>query len=92
MIAQKPNTFIKLSALGWVFKNTDLKTIKKYISEAIKFFGIERCMFGSNFPPDSLFYNFNDLINQFKQIVSDYPASDQYKLFYANAERIYQLR
>ncbi|MEO8402872.1 MAG: amidohydrolase family protein [Gammaproteobacteria bacterium] len=91
LIAENKNVFMKLSAIGWVFKQADLNVIKKYISSAIELFGIDRCMFGSNFPPDSMFYNFDELVNVFKQIFMVYSAADQHKLFYGNAEKIYRL-
>lgn len=90
-IAECPNVSMKLSALGWVFKNAGATVLQTYIAEAIKIFGIDRCMFGSNFPPDSLFYNFDDLIITFKDIVSVYSEEQQSKLFYNNAKRIYSL-
>lgn len=90
-IAECPNVFVKLSAIGWVFKNANFETLNKYILEAIKIFGIHRCMFGSNFPPDSLFYSFNDLMLTFKKIFSIYSENEQHKFFYENAKRIYRL-
>lgn len=91
LMAEYPNVFIKLSALGWVFKNSEPNVLQKYIVEAIKLFGLDRCMFGSNFPPDSLFYSFDNLLDTFKKIVSVYSEEQQFKLFYGNAARIYRL-
>lgn len=90
-MARYSNVFMKLSGLGWVFKKSDEPSIEKYIHAAIQTFGADRCMFGSNFPADSLFYSYGDLMKIFKNAFSRYSARQQSQLFYETAERIYRL-
>jgi Amidohydrolase len=47
-------------------------------------FGVDRCMFGSNFPIDKLLSDFNKLFNAFQEIVRDFSVQDQQKLFHDN--------
>jgi predicted TIM-barrel fold metal-dependent hydrolase len=91
MMAQNPNVFVKLSGIGWVFRSLDFKQLSAYFHEAIALFGIERCIFGSNFPADGLFYQFDELVNLYKKILSVYSQEDQAKYFYQNAEKFYRL-
>lgn len=90
-LAEHPNVFLKLSGIGWIFKKAEFNTVNNYTLAGIKAFGIDRCMFGSNCPPDELFYTFDDLVLTFKKIFIDYSTEEQHKLFYENANRIYRL-
>ena len=61
------------------------------ILETIALFGVERCLFASNFPVDGLCGSFDDIYSGFKAAVADLPAADQQKLFADNAVRVYRL-
>ena len=64
---------------------------KPYILHCIECFGIDRCMFASNFPVDKVSCSYTSLFNAFKIIVKDFSAEDKKKLFHDNAVRIYRL-
>lgn len=91
LLAQYPNVFIKISCIGWIFQNKDEETITSYIREAVQLFGIDRCMVGSNCPPDSVYISFDDIFQIFRKALSAYSIPDQQKFFYGNAKRIYKL-
>jgi predicted TIM-barrel fold metal-dependent hydrolase len=57
----------------------------------IERFGVERCMFESNFPVDKQSCSYDVLWNAFKRIVADASASDKAALFHDNATRVYRL-
>jgi len=65
---------------------------KPYILHCIECFGVERCMFASNFPMDKVSCGYTQLFNAFKIIVQDFSAEDKKKLFHDNAARIYGLK
>lgn len=90
-LAKHSNVFLKLSGIGWIFKKAEFNIVKNYTLAGIKAFGIDRCMFGSNCPPDELFYSFDDLVQTFKKIFIDFSEEEQRKLFYDNANRVYRL-
>ena len=91
-IAECDNVVIKLSCFGCAFqKKLSHHTIKKYIKTAIDVFTPDRCMFGSNFPPDSLFLRLNEMIKLLKDATSDLTDDEQRKLFFNTAQRIYRL-
>jgi len=64
-----------------------------YYSAAIDEFGVERCMFESNFPVDRECVTYRSLWNMFKQIAAKVGASDGDKeaLFSGTAARAYRL-
>ena len=61
------------------------------IRYAIEQFGVERCMFESNFPVDKMSCSYVTLWNAFKRIASDASASEKAALFHDTATRVYRL-
>lgn len=90
-LANYTNVFLKISCLGWIFQRKDEEAILRYINEAIHLFGIDRCMFGSNCPPDLVYLSFDDIFELFKKALAGYSDIDQQKVFYGNAKRIYRI-
>lgn len=92
LIKDYPNIYMKLTGLGCgILSKIDVKTKVNYIKTAIELFGIDRCMFGSNCPPDLLFYDFQTLMDIFDKAFENYSESDQDKLYYKNAADFYRL-
>ncbi|MFM8769584.1 MAG: amidohydrolase family protein, partial [Rubrivivax sp.] len=61
------------------------------VLEALNIFGIERCMFASNFPVAGLRVDFNTLVRSVARMVSGYSAAQQRAFFVGNAARFYRL-
>jgi len=91
LLAEAPNVYFKISGIGSVLKTADKKTIEPYILAAIQIFGIDRCFFGSDFPPGSLFCTYAGLIDSLKRIFETFDEKAQKKLFYDNAKSFYQI-
>jgi predicted TIM-barrel fold metal-dependent hydrolase len=89
--AELPNVAIKISGLGRAGLPWSVAANGPIIHDALAVFGIDRCLFGSNFPVDSLVATFDAIVNGMKAAVADYSLADRHKLFYANAARIYRL-
>jgi len=64
---------------------------RRIVLEAIDIFGIDRCMFASNFPVDGLRVSFDAMFRDFKRMTAELSASDRQKLFHDNAARFYRL-
>ena len=64
---------------------------RRIVLEAIEMFGIDRCMFASNFPVDGLRVSYDRMFQDFKRMTGTLSASDQRKLFHDNAARFYRL-
>ena len=91
IVAREENAFLKISGLGQTGKPWTLAENGPLIRDAIAIFGVERCMFASNYPVDKLCAPFETIFAGFRAAVSDRPISDQRKLFGENAVRIYRL-
>ena len=57
----------------------------------IEQFGVERCMFESNFPVDKVSCSYAVLWNAFKRIVADASAAEKAALFHDTAAKAYRL-
>lgn len=90
-LASAPNVACKISGLGMGDFEWTTESIRPYVEEAIAIFGIDRCMFASNFPVDKLFSSYGAIFDAFKQITASYSRGDRMKLFHDNAERFYKL-
>jgi predicted TIM-barrel fold metal-dependent hydrolase len=91
-LAACDNVAMKVSGLGMLDHRWTIEGIRPFVREAIAAFGVDRAMFGSNFPVDRLYSTFDGLYAAFEQIVADLPEADQDKLFRANAMHWYRLK
>ena len=62
-----------------------------YYRHAIDVFGVDRCMFESNFPVDKASCSYRTLWNAFKKITAGASASEKAALFHDTAARVYRL-
>ena len=68
-----------------------LNATRQYYEYTIEQFGVDRCLFESNFPVDKLSCSYNVLWNSFKKLTAQYTAGEKAKLFHDNASRIYKI-
>ncbi|KUM43258.1 amidohydrolase family protein [Pseudomonas sp. EpS/L25] len=90
-LAQAPNVACKISGLGMGDWQWTSESIRPYVLAAIEIFGVERCMFASNFPVDKLFSSYDALIEAFKAITADFSYAERLRLFHDNAQGFYRL-
>lgn len=62
---------------------------RHYFEYTIERFGVQRCMFESNFPVDKLSCSYNVLWNSFKRLTKDYSEAEKAKLYHDTATRVY---
>jgi predicted TIM-barrel fold metal-dependent hydrolase len=85
------NVALKISGLGQVGHPWTVEANGPVVRDAISIFGVERCMFASNYPVDRLAGSFAEIMQGFAAIVADLPTADKRRLFRENAERLYRL-
>ena len=90
-LAAPPNVAVKISGLGQPGKPWTVAANGPIVRDTIAIFGIERCMFASNFPVDGLCADFETIFSGFKTIVADLSQAQQTSLFCANALKFYRL-
>jgi predicted TIM-barrel fold metal-dependent hydrolase len=92
ILAKRPNVSAKISGIGlpgqpWLVSNN-----RDIVLTIIDLYGLDRCMFGSNFPVDSVCSDLETIFSGYKAITADLGAEAQAKLFHDNAIRIYDVR
>jgi len=91
-VALQPNVMIKISGLGQINQPWTIESNREIVLRTLDIFGIDRCMFASNFPVDRLCGDFDTIIKGFREIVKMLPENRINALFYGNAARIYRLK
>lgn len=91
LLAACPNVAAKISGLGMIDHAWTVESIRPYVLETIDAFGVERCMFASNFPVDRLYGSYSGLWRAFAETVRDATEDESAALFRNTAERIYRI-
>ena len=99
-----PNIVVKLGGIGMVvyglgYENRAGPPSSQDLAEdwgdpiryVIEQFGVDRCMFESNFPVDKQSCSYVTLWNSFKRIAGDVSATEKEALFRGTATRVYRL-
>ena len=103
-IAACPNVAVKLGGVGSLRSGYDWHeravkpssqelalVLKPYFEHCIERFGVERCMFESNFPVEKSSNGYVNLWNAFKKITQHYSISERAALFHDTAARLYRI-
>jgi predicted TIM-barrel fold metal-dependent hydrolase len=90
-VAARPNVAVKISGLGHTGQPWTLEANGPVIRNTIAIFGVDRCMFASNYPVDRLAGTFDEIYGGFFASVEEKSRADQLKLFHDNAVRLYRL-
>ena len=103
-LASLPNTRIKLGGAGMNVFGFDFATRalppsseqlaaawRPYFDVCVELFGVDRCMFESNFPVDKGMFSYGVLWNAFKRLASAMSADDKTALFSRTAATTYRL-
>lgn len=92
--AARPNMFCKISGIIVTAKADAWKPqdLAANVNFCLETFGIDRCLFGGDWPVCTLTAPLADWISALKEIVKDKPLDFQKKLFHDNAVRIYKLQ
>ncbi len=80
----------KLSGLAMPLESMSAGAFAPWLEYAIEAFGVDRCMFASNFPVDSMYGTFDELYEAFSAVTTGLDDDSRSKLFATNAERIYR--
>jgi predicted TIM-barrel fold metal-dependent hydrolase len=83
------NVVCKLSGLAMPLGSMRVDAFAPWIEEAIELFGVDRCMFASNFPVDGLHGTFDELYTTYDTVTAGLDEASRDRLFAANALRVY---
>jgi len=106
ILSKCQNIFIKLDGFGMPVngfgfhrKNARatvdeiVEVIQPFFEYLIRVFGVDRCLFASNFPVDKVSFTYNNWFHAFLKAMNNLNISqeDQNKILYQNAVRFYRL-
>jgi L-fuconolactonase len=103
-VAKCPNVVVKLGGVGSLRSGYDwheravkpssvelANILRPYFEHCIEQFGVHRCLFESNFPPEKLANNYVNLWNAFKRMTENYTVDERVELFHDTAARVYRI-
>lgn len=102
-VAECKNVSVKLSGffmpvVGWGMHSDNplnpqqvFDRFKPMVDFVIEQFGVDRCLFASNFPMDKVSLSLQTLYELYWQISEPYSEQDKKKLFFTNAARFYKI-
>ena len=92
-LASYPNVHCKLSGLvteaNWRSWQTD--ELRPYVEYALELFGVDRLMFGSDYPVCLLAASYDRVLDAFQTILESLGDADREKIFSSNAAKFYGL-
>ncbi len=103
-LSKCPNVYAKLGGInmelngfGWHKKDRPptsealMLATRPYYEHTISKFGVDRCLFESNFPVDMVTCSYNVLWNSFKRLTKGYSKGEKDALYRDTATRIYRI-
>ena len=97
VVAKLGGINMELNGFGWHERDRPpgseelMQATRPYNDHAIEQFGVDRCMFESNFAVDMCSCSYNVLWNSFKHLTADYTAGEKAALYHDTANRVYRL-
>jgi predicted TIM-barrel fold metal-dependent hydrolase len=92
-LAEAENVACKISGLGMVDHDWSVESFRPWVLQCIDAFGVDRVMFGTNWPVDSLYAPYIEQVDAWRRIIAKagFSRQDQEKLLYRNAEKFYAI-
>jgi predicted TIM-barrel fold metal-dependent hydrolase len=90
-LAEAPNVIVKVSALGMGDPRWTVESMRPLVLHCIETFGVQRTVFGTNWPVDRLFSSYPDVVNAYAEIIGEFSPDEQAAMFSRNAERYFRI-
>lgn len=97
VVAKLGGLNMEVNGFGWQEKPRPptsrelVDATRRYFEYTLEKFGVERCMFESNYPVDKLSCSYTVLWNSFKRLTSGCSVDEKANLFHDTAARVYRL-
>lgn len=90
-MAAFPNMHVKLSGLGMYSLGLAVPQGRQVIRDAIQIFGVERTLYGSNFPLEKLHASYADFFAVYRKVLSEYTDAEQRAVLHDSAVKFYRV-
>ena len=81
----------KISGLGMGDPDWTVDSIRRYVMTSIETMGVDRCFFGTNWPVDWIFSDYDKVVDAYTEIISGFSRDEQEMLFSKTAEGLYRI-
>jgi predicted TIM-barrel fold metal-dependent hydrolase len=88
-LADCPNVYVKLSALGTFVHRATLADIQPIVTDTVTAFGAERCLWGSNFPIEKIWTDYATVVSNICTAIAHLTAAEQRHILFDTAARLY---
>ena len=89
-LARVDNTIVKVSGLGMGDHRWTVESMRDWVLTCIDLWGVQRVVFGSNWPCDRMYSSYDDVWNAYEHIVQGFAEDERLALFRGNADRIFR--
>jgi predicted TIM-barrel fold metal-dependent hydrolase len=90
-LARADNVVMKISGLGMMDRLWTVDSFRPWVLGSIEAFGVDRVVFGTNWPVDRMFSSYPDVINAYAKIISGFSRDEQTAMFSGNAEKLFRI-
>ena len=90
-LAACPNVNVKLSGLGTFVHACREDVMGPIVRESVEMFGADRCFYGSNFPIERLWTDYDTLYRTFRSAIAHLDEREQAAILHDTAARLYRL-
>ena len=90
-LSEWPHLHVKLSGFSMFERDWTADSIRPFIMDTLEWFGIERCMFATNFPVDRTGCSYLEIWSKFFEATTGFSDTQRHLLFSKNANRFYRL-
>jgi predicted TIM-barrel fold metal-dependent hydrolase len=90
-LAECPNVNVKLSGLGTFVHACRAEVMGPIVGAAVTMFGADRCFYGSNFPIEKLWTDYDTLYRTFRNTIAHLNESEQVAILHDTAARLYRV-
>ena len=90
-LADCPNVHTKLSGLGTFVRACSVELWRPVIEETLEIFSPARCMYGSNYPIESIWTTYANIFETMQTCLAGLSSADARLVWHDNAARFYRL-
>jgi predicted TIM-barrel fold metal-dependent hydrolase len=90
-LAECPNVNVKLSGLGTFVHACRNDVVGPIVKETVAMFGADRCFYGSNFPIEKLWTDYDTLYRTFRSAITHLSEDEQTAILHDTAARLYRV-
>ena len=87
--AEADNIICKISGLGMGDHDWTVDSIRPFVLHCIETFGVDRCLFATNWPVDWLWSSYDAVVDAYTEIIAGFSRDEQAAMFSKNTERVY---